>query len=87
MSLKVIFGNIVRGKKTENLLYNVHVQFKIISVFQNMTFIPHFHRYFSETWALAMYHDRFADFREEVRELLITRPVRFCLIVFLLICL
>lgn len=33
------------------------------------------YNYFSETWALALYHDRFADFREELRELLTTRPM------------
>ena len=32
-------------------------------------------RYFQETWCLAIFHDRFADFRDEVRELLITSPV------------
>ena len=31
--------------------------------------------YFTETWSLAVFHDRFTDFRDEVRELLITRPV------------
>jgi len=32
--------------------------------------------YFNEPWAMAIYHDRFSDFRDEVRELLISRPVR-----------
>jgi len=32
--------------------------------------------YFQEPWAMAVYHDRFSDFRDEVRELLISRPVR-----------
>lgn len=31
--------------------------------------------YFQEAWALAIFHDRFPDFRDEVRELLISRPV------------
>ena len=30
-----------------------------------------------ETWCLAMYHDRFTDFRDEVRELLSNSPVSF----------
>ncbi|XP_052270971.1 cilia- and flagella-associated protein 61-like [Dreissena polymorpha] len=37
--------------------------------------IKDLYKYFNETWALALYHDRFADFREELRELLITRPM------------
>ncbi|XP_052767765.1 cilia- and flagella-associated protein 61-like [Mya arenaria] len=40
----------------------------------NEGLIKDFYKYFSETWALAIYHDRFSDFREELRELLITRP-------------
>ena len=31
---------------------------------------------------MAVFHDRFTDFRDEVRELLITKPVR-CLILLL----
>jgi len=31
--------------------------------------------YLNEPWAMAIYHDRFRDFRDEVRELLISRPV------------
>lgn len=31
--------------------------------------------YFKEPWAMAVYHDRFGDFRDEVRELLVARPV------------
>lgn len=33
------------------------------------------YRFFRETWCLALYHDRFSDFRDEVRELLVTSPV------------
>jgi len=33
------------------------------------------HSYFKEPWAMAIFHDRFSDFRDEVRELLISRPV------------
>lgn len=29
-----------------------------------------FGRYFRETWAVALYHDRFPDVRNEVREIL-----------------
>ncbi|XP_064621787.1 cilia- and flagella-associated protein 61-like isoform X2 [Lineus longissimus] len=32
------------------------------------------YEFFGETWCLAIFHDRFADFREEIRELLLTRP-------------
>ncbi|KAK3611320.1 hypothetical protein CHS0354_029969 [Potamilus streckersoni] len=37
--------------------------------------ITDFYSYFQEAWCLAVYHDRFADFRDELRELLITRQV------------
>jgi len=36
--------------------------------------VKDFYAYLMEPWALAMYHDRFADFRDEIRELLITNP-------------
>ncbi|KAK3094136.1 hypothetical protein FSP39_024579 [Pinctada imbricata] len=36
--------------------------------------IKDFYSYFMETWSLSLYHDRFSDFRDEVRELLITSP-------------
>ncbi|XP_064599733.1 cilia- and flagella-associated protein 61-like [Liolophura sinensis] len=36
--------------------------------------IKDFFSYFAGAWCLAIYHDRFPDFRDEVRELLITRP-------------
>lgn len=29
-------------------------------------------RYFRESWAMAVFHDRFPDFRDEVRELLMS---------------
>jgi len=32
--------------------------------------------YFKQPWAMAIFHDRFSDFRDEVRELLVSRPVR-----------
>ena len=32
-------------------------------------------RFFQEKGLMAVYHDRYPDFREEVRELLVTRPV------------
>lgn len=34
--------------------------------------------YFSESWAMAIFHDRFAEFREDIRDLLVSRPVSFC---------
>ncbi|XP_012942608.1 cilia- and flagella-associated protein 61 [Aplysia californica] len=36
--------------------------------------VKDFYKYLMEPWALAIYHDRFADFRDEIRELLITSP-------------
>ncbi|PAA87940.1 hypothetical protein BOX15_Mlig002838g2, partial [Macrostomum lignano] len=36
--------------------------------------VPDFFEFFNETWALAFYHDRFHDFRDELRDLLSTRP-------------
>jgi len=39
------------------------------------------HSYLNEPWAMAIYHDRFSDFRDEVRELLISRPV--CILYFI----
>ncbi|XP_041351130.1 cilia- and flagella-associated protein 61-like isoform X2 [Gigantopelta aegis] len=36
--------------------------------------IQDFYQFFQESWCLAVYHDRFADFRDEIRELLITSP-------------
>lgn len=32
-------------------------------------------RFFQDKGLMAVYHDRYPDFREEVRELLVTRPV------------
>lgn len=40
----------------------------------NEKLIPDFYEFFRETWCLALYHDRFSDFRDEVRELLVTSP-------------
>ncbi|XP_053397247.1 cilia- and flagella-associated protein 61-like [Mercenaria mercenaria] len=56
-------------------LYGLHERClnNMVSRF-NEGLIKDFYKYFTETWALAVYHDRFADFREELRELLITRP-------------
>lgn len=56
-------------------LYGLHERClnNLVSRF-NEGLIKDLYVYFSETWALAMYHDRFADFREELRELLITKP-------------
>ncbi|GFR98710.1 cilia- and flagella-associated protein 61-like [Elysia marginata] len=36
--------------------------------------IEDFYKYLAEPWATAIFHDRFADFRDEIRELLITSP-------------
>lgn len=36
--------------------------------------------FFRESWCLAVFHDRFKDFRDEIRELLVAKPVsnRLC---------
>lgn len=36
--------------------------------------IKDFYDYFQEAWATSVFHDRFADFRDEIRELLISSP-------------
>ena len=48
-----------------------HMNFDVFLKYMNFV-----HRFFNETWSLSIYHDRFADFREELRELLTSRPVR-----------
>lgn len=50
----------------------------IIDYSRNMLFITlvnNSYSYFREAWALAIYHDRFSDFRDEIRELLVNQPV------------
>lgn len=56
-------------------LYGLHERFlnNMVSRF-NEKLIPDFYEFFRETWCLALYHDRFSDFRDEVRELLVTSP-------------
>jgi chromosome condensin MukBEF complex kleisin-like MukF subunit len=36
--------------------------------------ITDLYSYFQQPWAMAIFHDRFLDFRDEIRELLISRP-------------
>ncbi|XP_076099520.1 cilia- and flagella-associated protein 61-like isoform X2 [Mytilus galloprovincialis] len=56
-------------------LYGLHERClnNLVSRF-NEGLIKDFYTYFLETWSLAMYHDRFTDFRDEVRELLSNSP-------------
>jgi len=56
-------------------LYGLHERYlnNLVSRFEEKL-INNFYSYFGETWSLAIFHDRFPDFRDEVRELLITRP-------------
>ncbi|KAK2147285.1 hypothetical protein LSH36_561g01011 [Paralvinella palmiformis] len=56
-------------------LYGLHERYlnNLLSRFGEKL-VSDFYAYFSERWALALFHDRFPDFRDEVRELLITRP-------------
>ncbi|OWF50418.1 cilia- and flagella-associated protein 61-like isoform X2 [Mizuhopecten yessoensis] len=58
-----------------NCLYGLHERGlnNLMSRF-NEGLVKDFISYFMEKWCLAVYHDRFADFRDEVRELLITSP-------------
>ncbi|XP_033104010.1 cilia- and flagella-associated protein 61-like [Anneissia japonica] len=62
---------------TSNLLclYNIHERFlnNMVSRFDE-GLISDFYSFFRETWSLAIFHDRFPDFRQEVRELLVQRP-------------
>jgi len=36
--------------------------------------ITDFYSFFREAWCLAVFHDRFKDFRDEIRELLVAKP-------------
>lgn len=36
--------------------------------------ITDFYSFFRESWCLAVFHDRFKDFRDEIRELLVAKP-------------
>lgn len=56
-------------------LYGVHEKMlnKMLARFDE-GLIDDFYKYLAEPWAAAIFHDRFADFRDEIRELLITCP-------------
>ncbi|XP_033640473.1 cilia- and flagella-associated protein 61-like [Asterias rubens] len=62
---------------TSNLLclYNLHERFlnNLVSRFDE-GLITDLYSFFRETWSLAVFHDRFLDFRQEIRELLVQRP-------------
>ncbi|XP_072032047.1 cilia- and flagella-associated protein 61-like [Amphiura filiformis] len=64
---------------TSNLLclYNLHERFlnNMVSRFDE-GLIQDFYQFFRETWCLAIFHDRFSDFRQEVKELLVQRPAQ-----------
>ncbi|CAL1535687.1 unnamed protein product [Lymnaea stagnalis] len=49
----------------EKMLNNLLIRFK-------EGLITDFYKYLMEPWIMAVYHDRFADLRDEIRELLIT---------------
>lgn len=62
---------------TSNLLalYGMHERFlnNLVSrYYEGM--ITDLYSYFQQPWAMAIFHDRFLDFRDEIRELLISRP-------------
>uniref|UniRef100_A0A3B3TBS5 Cilia and flagella associated protein 61 n=1 Tax=Paramormyrops kingsleyae TaxID=1676925 RepID=A0A3B3TBS5_9TELE len=44
----------------------------------NEGLIQDFYRYFEEPWCLAIFHDRFADFEEEVRQIMESTKVQVC---------
>ncbi|KAK6999482.1 cilia- and flagella-associated protein 61, partial [Biomphalaria glabrata] len=54
-------------------LYGVHEKMlnNLASRFKE-GLITDFYKYLMEPWAMAVYHDRFADLRDEIRELLIS---------------
>ncbi|XP_038072321.1 cilia- and flagella-associated protein 61-like [Patiria miniata] len=56
-------------------LYDLHERFlnNLVSRFDE-GLIPDLYSFFRETWCLAIFHDRFPDFRQEIRELLVQRP-------------
>ncbi|XP_019642271.1 PREDICTED: cilia- and flagella-associated protein 61-like [Branchiostoma belcheri] len=56
-------------------LYGVHERYlnNLVSRFDE-GLIKDFYSYFQEPWCLAIFHDRFSDFRHEVREILLNRP-------------
>lgn len=62
---------------TGNLLclYGLHERIlnNMVSRFKE-GLIPDFYQFFKQAWCLAIFHDRFGDFRQEVRELLIQKP-------------
>lgn len=57
-------------------LYGLHEKFlnNLVSRFEE-GLIKDFYSFFRETWTTAIYHDRFPDFRDEVRELLMTTAI------------
>lgn len=66
-------------KETDNYLclYNIHEKYlnNLLQRFQN-NLIPDFYKLFRQSWACAIFHDRFADFMEEIKEQLAMLPVK-----------
>ncbi|EDO37268.1 predicted protein [Nematostella vectensis] len=62
---------------TTNLkcLYGIHERY-LNNLLQRFDegLIQDFYSFFQESWCLAVFHDRFNDFREEIRELLVNKP-------------
>ncbi|ESO85404.1 hypothetical protein LOTGIDRAFT_107567 [Lottia gigantea] len=56
-------------------LYGLHEKYlnNLVSRFDE-GLITDFYSYFKESWCVGLYHDRFSDLRDELRELLITSP-------------
>ncbi|XP_074649430.1 cilia- and flagella-associated protein 61-like [Tubulanus polymorphus] len=66
-----------KQKISKNLLclYGIHQRYmnNLLSRFDE-NLVPDLYSFFSEAWSLALFHDRFPDFRDEVRELLVLQP-------------
>lgn len=66
-----------QGLDTSNLvcLYALHERY-LNNLLQRFDegLIDDFYSFFRESWCLAVFHDRFKDFRDEIRELLVAKP-------------
>ncbi|EDV28663.1 uncharacterized protein TRIADDRAFT_19305 [Trichoplax adhaerens] len=64
--------------KVNNLLslYGIHEKFlnNVLSRYKE-GLVSDFYQYFNEPWATAIFHDRFHDFREEIKEILFNKQV------------
>jgi len=70
-------------KEAENYLqlYDMHERYlnNLLQQYEEKL-IPDFYEFFRHPWACAIFHDRFSDFMEEVKENLETIPVKVCML-------